>query len=821
VSECPPLLKDALFAEVSTFSALDKSLHYLVPRDLQEAAQPGSRVLAPLGRRETTGLILSLSRTPPVISEGVTLRSILAVLDTTPVVLPELIELCRWISTYYFYPLGEVFQTALPSGMATSPKAFYRLAPAGTETIEKEKPSVILDLLAQTAKLSMDEIAKQYTSKSVRRELNALEKRGVIERFFEWQTPQPGPKRIKSVRLVSYPTSPDEITHESFSTLIRLLDDAGGRLPMRAMRHHVKNAPYWVKKMERMGLVEIEESEEIREFTCAQSLPNVEPPQLTDDQQAVFDAVFSRIEHPEFETFLLHGVTGSGKTEIYLRLVEECLRKGRGALILVPEIALSTQMEALFRQRFGALLTTWHSGLPVGAKYDQWREMLSGKKRVVLGVRSAVFTPVPDPGIIIVDEEHDSSYKQDDHLRYNARDVALMRARMLRIPILLGSATPSLQTIHNSRLNRYRTLSLPSRILNRPLPELEVVDMKRESKRNRIISHLLGKTLKETVENGQQALLFLNRRGFATFLLCNVCGCVPDCPSCSVSLTYHQGEDRLRCHYCGWERNVPWRCPDCDNVSLSPHGFGTERVEEEVKLLMPDARIVRIDRDTVSHPKDLVEYLNAIRHHLGDVLIGTQMIAKGHDFPNITLVGIVNADTALQIPDFRAGELTVQVLMQVAGRAGRGTMPGKVIVQTFNPSHYTIEAILKMDYVGFCDLELRSREMLQYPPFSRFLKLLVTASEEKTASRAAYAVADLCRRVSEKLRESDRHVAILGPSPAPIVKLNNRYRWHVYAKAWATQDIQEFTEAVLDQAKEIPILRQVQLWVDRDPIMNM
>jgi primosomal protein N' (replication factor Y) len=421
----------------------------------------------------------------------------------------------------------------------------------------------------------------------------------------------------------------------------------------------------------------------------------------------------------------------------------------------------------------------------------------------------------------MVDEEHDPSYKQDDHLRYHARDVALMRASILGIPILLGSATPSLQSVHQCRSSRYKLLSLPSRILDRPLPAYEVVDMRREARKNRVLSQTLRNALVETIEEGQQALIFLNRRGFAAYFLCNTCGHVLQCEHCSVSLTYHRKEDRLRCHYCAWEQTVPERCPVCDHEALASHGFGTERVEEEIKRLLPGEPIIRIDRDTVSHSQRMVEYFNAIRQDKARVLVGTQMIAKGHDFPNITLVGIINADAALQIPDFRAGETTVQMLMQVSGRAGRGEKPGRAILQTYNPAHYTIDSILKMDYLSFCSQELESREMLQYPPFTRLLRLLVTGSREETTREAAHELAAICRKTADELRKSGRHVAILGPSPAPLMKLNRRFRWHLFAKAWINPDLQLFSETLLSRSKDSALLRRVQVAVDRDPLASL
>ncbi len=745
-----------LFAEVAVFNALDKTLHYQVPSGLRQQARIGARVLVPLGRRTAMGLIVKLDTASPDLAEEVVLRPLTAILDQTPVVPEDLLALSTWISKYYFYPLGEVLQLAVPAKARAVPEAYYRLAAGARKTCTRPGDSPLIELLSQKAELSVKELHRKLEGgKELRRELQKLERDGIIERIFRLDTVGPASRKTKHAPL-----------------------DLG-------------------------------------------SDPASPPPTPSADQQNVLDAIRQHLQGPSFVTFLVFGVTGSGKSEIYLRLAETALEHQKGVLILAPEIALTFQLEALFRQRFGSELAIWHSGLSNRVRTAQWQDILSGKRKVVLGARSAIFMPVHQLGLIVIDEEHDSSYKQDDHLRYQARDVALMRAQMLKIPIVLGSATPSLQSFHHSRTNRYTLLSLPRRIHDRPLPDLEIIDMRRENRRSRVLSKALKAALTETLAAGQQALLFLNRRGFANFVLCHVCGHVLECESCSVSLTYHNKKESLCCHYCGAEKKLPAHCPACDHAALILHGFGTERIEKEVKKLLPEAQVLRIDRDTASEPRYMAECLESIRAHRANVLIGTQMLTKGHDFPSITLVGVVNADTSLQIADFRAGETTVQLLMQVAGRAGRGDMPGRVILQTYNPSHYTIESVLNMDYLGFCEKELESRERLQYPPFARLLRLLVTSTREELTREAAHELAGLCRTVALEFRSQAKYLAVLGPSPAPLVKLKNRFRWHIYIKAWTNQDLQQFTEVVLERSRANPVLRRVQLAIDRDPTMVM
>ncbi len=764
-----------LFAEIAVFSAIGKTLHYLTPPELHGKAKVGMRALIPLGRKESLGLIVSLHRNSTGIPPGLVIRPLTALADESPVVPADLIALCLWISEYYFYPLGEVLQAALPAGIGTIPRNFSKLAAKGRE-------AGALDRLSG---------------------LPSIRSRGV-----------------RHVRLVKRPNSIELERSAKLAHFFQVLEDSGGSLPVRMMRGRVKGCDYWLRKLQGEGIVEISEIEEIKESVCAQCIPYTIPPSLTSEQSLVFETILPFIQRPAFQPFLLHGVAGSGKTEVYLRLVEEELRNGRSALILAPEIALSTQLEALFRHRFDSELAVWHSGLSPATRCDQWREVLSGNRRVLLGVRSAVFMPLSDLGLIIVDEEHDASYKQEDRLRYHARDVAIMRARMLGIPIVLSSATPSLQSLQHSRAGRYTLVAMANRVMDRPLPSLQAVDMRNERGRTRILSTLLRKELSETLDRGEQALLFLNRRGFSTFYVCPKCGYVAQCGHCSISLTYHQKDNRLRCHYCGCERPLPDTCPECGGSALTPHGYGTEKVEEEVREFFPDAKVARIDRDTVSRGGDMAKLLDSVRERRTDILIGTQMIAKGHDFPFITLVGVINADTALQVSDFRAGENTVQLLMQVAGRAGRGEKPGKVLLQTFNPSHYTIRSVLDMDYTEFCAEELASRERLQYPPFTRLLKFLVTAHEEEDAKEGAHGLASLCRGVSESLRADGRNIAVLGPAPAPIQKLLDRFRWHVFIKTWTNRDLQVFVEAVLGRLKTVASLRRAQVAVDRDPVSS-
>lgn len=696
-----------LFAEVVIIgTALNKGLHYSIPSRFAGKVQPGSRVSVELGKRKAAGVVICVGSSLPELPDTVKVRPILDTIDDLPTIPADLLELCLWLSRYYFYPPGEVFSLVIPF--------------AGSEPMLRGRKS----------------------------------------------------PRKKSVRRIDRSTG-DPASGEAGSNLL-----SGGGL-----ENGLK--PYALE--------------------------------LTGDQNAALEETVPFLDNPGFQPFVLYGVTGSGKTEVYLHLIEKAARRGHGSLVLVPEIGISAQMESIFGKRFGNGLAVWHSALPEGERRRAWADIRHGRKHVVLGARSAVLTPVHDLKLIIVDEEHDTSYKQEDHLRYNARDVALMRGKLSGSPVIMGSATPSIQTVYRCIEKRYRSILLPSRVMNKPRPEFEIVDMKREGGRHGIFSFKLREAIGETIRNGRQTLLFLNRRGYDRFYLCNSCGYALQCASCSVTLTYHKEINGLRCHYCGWETVLPERCPVCAHAALFPHGFGTEKVEKEIKRLFPEARVVRMDRDTINRRDRLLNALEAVRSGKADVLLGTQMVAKGHDFPNITLVGIINADAGLQAPDFRAGEVLVQLLIQVAGRAGRGEEPGRVILQTYNPAHFTIESALNLDYDGFCREELKSRENLQYPPFTRLLKILVTSASEESARSGARMLAAVCREKADSLRSTGGSVAVLGPSPAAHVKLKNRFRWQIFIKTWSSSDMQNFSGDVLQTVKSDPAFRSVQITVDRDP----
>ncbi|MHB8416672.1 MAG: replication restart helicase PriA [Myxococcales bacterium] len=540
----------------------------------------------------------------------------------------------------------------------------------------------------------------------------------------------------------------------------------------------------------------------------AEASPAPEPKRLTSAQEAAAAAVHTAIERNEYRAFLLHGVTGSGKTEVYLAAIARAIELGRAAVALVPEIGLTPQLEQRFRERFGDLVAVLHRGQSPGRRAADWRRLREGTARVALGVRAAVFAPVSALGLVVVDEEHDPSFKQEDRLCYHARDMAVARAKLADCPVLLGSATPSLESFANAAAGRYQTLALPARIDDRPLPEVAMVDLCGAPPG--LLHETLLNGLGEALLRGEQAILFLNRRGHSGCLSCRACGHVESCRDCSVSLTWHKARQRLLCHYCGLSRAVPARCPACKG-ELVPLGAGTEKVEEEVARLFPTARVARLDAD-VGAPVRLAKTLRAFRDRELDVLVGTQLVAKGHDFPHVTLVGAVLADSGLNLPDFRASERSFQLLVQVAGRAGRGDAPGRVLIQTYHPDHPALVHVARHDYLAFAEAELARRRAIGWPPWSRLVAVRVDAPNPQAAERAARALGRVAEAtvIGKRLR-----VTVLGPSLAPLERLRGRTRWQLLLRAAARPALREVALALQAAATDVGPVRVV---FDVDPV---
>jgi len=548
----------------------------------------------------------------------------------------------------------------------------------------------------------------------------------------------------------------------------------------------IANVSPAARALARKGLVKL--TPETSPIAPAMQRP---PHALNPAQQAAFDQIDAAIQSQQFHTFLLHGVTGSGKTEVYLKAIDS-LPPGRGALLLVPEIALTPAMAGQFFSRFGDRVAILHSAFTDTERTDQWRRIRSGAASVVVGTRSGAFAPVRNLGLIVVDEEHDGSYKQEENPRYNGRDVAIVRAQAAGACVILGSATPSLETRYNADKGKYTLLELPGRIEARPMPTVQLIDMREEfleTRKQETFSRKMIDAITGRLENGEQTIVLLNRRGFSSFVACRACGERVECINCSLTLTFHKRDRRLLCHCCGYAEKVPSVCPKCASEHVYFLGMGSEKVEEELHRAFPAARIARLDRDTVTGKRHYETILQEFREGNYDILVGTQMIAKGHDIPNVTLVGVVSADVGLGMPDFRAAERTFQLLTQVAGRAGRGTVPGIVLIQTINPDHYAVRMAAAQDYQAFYEKELHFRRMMHYPPFSAMANVLVRAEKKEAAMRMSSELALLLSPPPEKLK-------IMGPAEAPVPRLKNEYRYQFLIKASSRKSLSELLQNV-------------------------
>ena len=700
-----------MLVEVAVAAAVRGTFTYRVPDALAERVALGQRVAVPFGR---SGRATGyVVGFPGAAPEGVALRDVADVLDAVPPFTPKLVELIRWAEEYYLVPPGELLRAALPPGL------------------------------------------------NARRGAAAPERRGV-----EFAAPEPGAAEA----VASLARAPARR-----AILEYLL--ARGRIPVEELRAAFPRGRAVLGALARLGLVRLER--EVPVATAGLLAASAEaPPALTPAQ----DAALAEIDAAAgtFTPFLLHGVTGSGKTEVYLQAIARVRARGRGALVLVPEIALTPQLAGRFRARFGDEVALLHSGLSPAERHAEWQRLRTGGARICVGVRSAIFAPVQDLAILVVDEEHEASFKQEDGPAYHARDLAVVRAKLEGAVVVLGSATPSLETLENARRGRYRRLELPARVDDRPMPEVEVVDLSTLRRAGRdvgpgLVSPRLAERLGETLAARQQAIVFLNRRGYQTLVVCEACGEEARCTECAVSLTHHARRGVLLCHYCGRTERMDARCPRCGGARLGV-GVGTEQVEEAVRALFPEARVARLDRDAVGTADDTAALLARFARRELDVLVGTQMVTKGHDFPGVTLVGVVLADTALALPDFRAAERTFQLLTQVAGRAGRGADAGRVVVQTFNPATPAISCATRHDYSAFAEGELAQRRRHGYPPFGRLFAVRVEGTETG-ARRAADALAAAARPA---LRGE---VAMLGPAPAAIERIRGRSRFHLLFRA--------------------------------------
>ncbi|MBS9349442.1 primosomal protein N' [Listeria welshimeri] len=780
---------------------VDRPFDYFIPEDLEELIRPGMRVSVPFGNRKIQGFVTSLDET----EENPKLKGIDGVMDLAPVLNEELMELGDWLAEDTLSFRVSAYQAMLPAALrAKYEKYFLRLDDENEELEQLFEGYETLDWKVAEARGLLKQIGKWV-------------REGSVEVVYQVKNKITN----KKVRVVSCLKSPYQLTEiiedmpknaKAQSRVLAFFQAfEGSEILVSELKKQAETTDTTIKKLADLNILTIQEKIISRDPYQNHQFEKSESLQLLPDQQTACWKITAATEQ---ETFLIHGVTGSGKTEIYLQTIEAKLKEGKEAIVLVPEISLTPQMVERFKSRFGSEVAVLHSALSSGEKYDEWRKIERKEARVVVGARSAVFAPLENLGIIIIDEEHEASYKQEDNPRYHARDVAIWRANKYQCPVVLGSATPSLESFARAKKGVYTLIELPSRVNDRAMPEVSVVDMReelRKENRTEFSTELLEK-IKDRIAKKEQTVLMLNRRGYSSFVMCRDCGYVVECPNCDISLTYHQSSNQMKCHYCGHEERVPQKCPSCEGEHIRYFGTGTQKVEESLTKLIPEARVIRMDVDTTRTKGAHEKLLKSFRNHEADILLGTQMIAKGLDFPDITLVGVLNADTMLHLPDFRASERTFQLLTQVSGRAGRHERTGEVVVQSYNPEHYSIEFAKKHDFIGFYNHEMQLRKMGSYPPFYYLTMINVSDENEMKAIRTIQEMAQFLRG---KLGPD---AVVLGPVPSNITRIKNKYRYQCIIKYKIEPDLKKELKTLIthyqkDQQKGLTITIDVQPYV--------
>jgi primosomal protein N' (replication factor Y) len=763
------------YCDVSLPVPLDRAFTYSLPETLRHRVKPGCRLLVPFGTRKMTGFVLRCHEEAPAGGA----RDALRLLDAEPVLTEDMLALGRWIAGYYCAPLGETLRAMAPVGGDVRQGKVYALSDAGRDALRQltltgsaAEPAVQLLRLLEFRALALARLARKLPDAA--RLLRSLEKRGFIriEDVEAERDPFRSPSSRLRVEKVNEGTVPG--LRKAEREVLAYLELHPGSHNLKDLEAAVKNAGEAARALARRGILTLRP--ELSPISTAYArAPHV----LNPHQQAAFGEIRAAIESEQFHTFLLQGVTGSGKTEVYLNAIDATRAAGRSALLLVPEIALTPAVAGQFFHRFGDQVAILHSAFGEAERAEQWRRIRSGAAGVVVGTRSGVFAPIQNLGLVVVDEEHDSSYKQEETPRYNGRDVAIVRAQAAGACAVLGSATPSLESRYNAARGKYRLLVLPERIEKRPMPTVELIDMRvefLETRKQSTFSRRMIEEIGARLASGEQTMLLLNRRGFSSFVACRSCGERVQCVNCAVTLTYHRRDQRLLCHYCNYAERIPTHCPKCHSEHIHFLGIGSERVEEELHRAFPEARVARMDRDTVTGKRQYETILSGFRDGAYDILVGTQMIAKGHDIPNVTLVGVVSADIGLGVPDFRAAERTFQLLTQVAGRAGRGEVPGEVLVQTINPDHYAVRFAAAQNYEGFYEKELNFRRLMRYPPFSALANVLVRSESQEDALRMSGELGVLLTPPPEQIK-------VLGPAEAPVPRLKSEYRYQLLIKA--------------------------------------
>lgn len=804
-----------MFAAIAINIPSAKTFTYSVPGAMENQLTIGKRVLVPFGKRKVTGYVTKITK----VSEREELKDIIEILDKEPLFTEGDLKFYRWVSNYYMHPLGKALSDMLPGGIDV--RSDIRIFPGddgkerGGEKMSHTQRRIIGILENHHKGISLNKLKKELGRDIIKDDLKILQEWGLLR--MEETLRNPEVKVKKECMITLSPGAPhDAKLTEKQKKILDILKDHG-EVPLSELGSEIKNIRPTIRRMEKKGLVSVSEKEVMRaphkpgDIGTTNSIIT-----LNGEQRVALKEITEGILSATYRPYLLHGVTGSGKTEVYLRAIEKVLDLGGSAIFLVPEIALTPQLISRIKEKFDdEIIALLHSGIGRSSKYDEWRRILRGDAKIIIGARSAIFAPARNLRLIIVDEEHDASYKQDERLAYNARDLSMVKARLSAATVVLGSATPGLQTFFNTREKDITYLGLTKRVVDRPLPKIEVVDMKEERGDRGNIS-LFSKRLKEaigdTLASKKQTLLFLNRRGFNTFLFCTDCGYVFKCLNCSVSMTHHVSEGMMRCHYCDYAIKAPPLCSSCGGSKIRSYGVGTEKLQEEIGILFPDARVERMDSDSTAKRGAYERILRDLDRGNIDILVGTQMIAKGHDFPNVTLVGVVSADTSLNIPDFRASERTYQIITQVAGRGGRGDFPGQVIVQTLDPEQYAITHAKNHNYLGFYNEEIINRRELHYPPFGRMVKFRISSTKENKVRECAKLLGEIARALT-----GPHKIDVLGPVEAPIAKIKGKYRWHMLLRGKDVKRLHGVSWQILEKLGKSP----ADIRVDVDPLNFM
>ncbi|MCP1490715.1 primosomal protein N' (replication factor Y) [Peribacillus frigoritolerans] len=784
----------------------DREFDYRIPEKWNQVIKPGMRVIVPFGPRMVQGFVTGLKAK----SDFAKLRFIKEPMDLEPILNDELLQLGDWLTKEAMCFKISALQAMLPAAMKAKYEKFIKVV----EDKKDQLPPSIQNLFGKNDSLSWKDVIEGENASLVQKEMQ----NGNLE--LEYNVKNRLNK--KTVRVIKSLLSPMELKElasaisshaKKQQELLQYFIEHQEPIPLKELLELMNTSSGTVKSLVSKGALAEMDQEVYRDPYENRVFEKSIPFTLTAEQTAALKPIQEKIHHDEHDVFLLYGVTGSGKTEVYLQAIASVIEKGKEAIMLVPEISLTPQTVKRFKERFGEQVAVMHSGLSVGEKYDEWRKIHRKEVKVVVGARSAVFAPFENLGLVIIDEEHESSYKQEETPRYHARDVAIERAKSYGCPVILGSATPTLESFARAKKNVYKLLTLSQRMNKNALPAVDIVDMREELRTgNRsMFSELLFTKLKDRLEKGEQTILMLNKRGHSSFVMCRSCGLVINCPNCDISLTYHRFNDIMKCHYCGFEEGMPSVCPECESEHIRFFGTGTQKVEEELAKILPEARVIRMDVDTTSKKGSHERLLNAFGEGKADILLGTQMIAKGLDFPNITLVGVLSADTMLHLPDFRSSEKTFQLLTQVSGRAGRHQLPGEVVIQTYTPEHYSIELSALQDYDAFYEREMYLRRQSHYPPY--YYVVLITVSHE-----------DLMKTVSvtEKITNYlgsrlNRDSVVLGPVASPISRINNRYRYQCLIKYKREPDLNQHLRTLLEHYQKETAQNHLQISIDLNP----